>query len=690
MMAERPPHLDQRSAQDLVDWAKRELIPRHCPQWTDHNVSDPGIALIEIFAAMVETLSYQVNRIPERVELRLLKLMGVGPQGPRQATVPLTFALSKAADTELTLVAGVEAATLRRPGEPEVVFTTRAPLTLYPAHLNAAQTHDVSQGAQGWHGHALRQGQLVGTINLFPFDPQQQQRRPDNGDALYLGFEQDLSNHLIALHLDCIGGTPRGLNPDAPPIVWQAHAPQDGLEWVPCAVEEDTTCGFSQPGIVRLHLPEKMDRSDQNKVVAYWIRCVIAGASNASQYQVSPQARSLRAETWGGTVAAEHAAVVEREELGRSDGSPGQVFHVRQRPLLRLDPDRDEVLVVEYEGQSERWVEVPDFGTSRPGDPHYVLDYITGRLTLGPTLLQPDGMLHGFGKVPPLGSRLRMQRYRVGGGLCGNVAAHELCVMKSARPYLARVWNREPASGGRDPQSIADTALRAPAALRSRNRAVTAEDFVQLAGAIPGVARAYCAAPGNQRAPAGPYQPPPPGKVRLAILPALDQPEIEAQIATERTLNPAGIRLSSTLRQTVAQTLKPLCPLGVSFDMDSVVEPALTWVRTRLGVQMPSQSRGFQRQQLERALRQALLRFLHPYCGGSDGRGWPFGRTLRVYDIVGAVQPLLGGGVIDLIELVPVDLGNLAQVQPAAQQVDVAPHGLICLYQVEVVVSQEA
>ena len=45
------PDLDDRSFQDIVDEAKR-LIPRYCPEWTNHNLSDPGVALIELFAWM--------------------------------------------------------------------------------------------------------------------------------------------------------------------------------------------------------------------------------------------------------------------------------------------------------------------------------------------------------------------------------------------------------------------------------------------------------------------------------------------------------------------------------------------------------------------------------------------------------------------------------------------------------------
>jgi hypothetical protein len=41
--------LDDRRFQDIVDQAKG-LIPQYCPEWSDHNVSDPGVALIELFA----------------------------------------------------------------------------------------------------------------------------------------------------------------------------------------------------------------------------------------------------------------------------------------------------------------------------------------------------------------------------------------------------------------------------------------------------------------------------------------------------------------------------------------------------------------------------------------------------------------------------------------------------------------
>ena len=52
------PNLDDRTFQNLVDDAKR-LVQRRCPEWTDHNVSDPGVTLIEAFAQMVDQLIYR-------------------------------------------------------------------------------------------------------------------------------------------------------------------------------------------------------------------------------------------------------------------------------------------------------------------------------------------------------------------------------------------------------------------------------------------------------------------------------------------------------------------------------------------------------------------------------------------------------------------------------------------------------
>lgn len=70
------PNLDDRTFDQLVDEAKA-LIPKHFPAWTDHNFSDPGITFLELFAFLIESAIYQINRVPERSLEHFASLLGV-------------------------------------------------------------------------------------------------------------------------------------------------------------------------------------------------------------------------------------------------------------------------------------------------------------------------------------------------------------------------------------------------------------------------------------------------------------------------------------------------------------------------------------------------------------------------------------------------------------------------------------
>src|SRR5438552_6092085 len=68
------PNLDDRRYADLVEEALR-LIPTYEPEWTNHNPSDPGITLIELFAFLSEMLLYRLNRVTAANILSFLKLL---------------------------------------------------------------------------------------------------------------------------------------------------------------------------------------------------------------------------------------------------------------------------------------------------------------------------------------------------------------------------------------------------------------------------------------------------------------------------------------------------------------------------------------------------------------------------------------------------------------------------------------
>src|SRR4030095_5112157 len=93
------PILDDRSYQQLRDELVRR-IPVYNPEWTDHNPSDPGITLLELFAFLGENVLYRFNQTPEPTKLAFLKLLQIPlrPAAPARALVAVSNPQAKVAD----------------------------------------------------------------------------------------------------------------------------------------------------------------------------------------------------------------------------------------------------------------------------------------------------------------------------------------------------------------------------------------------------------------------------------------------------------------------------------------------------------------------------------------------------------------------------------------------------------------
>jgi hypothetical protein len=77
-MALTLPTLDDRTYADLAREGV-ELIPRYAPEWTNHNASDPGITLLELFAYLTEIYLYRLDRISDANKAKFLKLLTGNP-----------------------------------------------------------------------------------------------------------------------------------------------------------------------------------------------------------------------------------------------------------------------------------------------------------------------------------------------------------------------------------------------------------------------------------------------------------------------------------------------------------------------------------------------------------------------------------------------------------------------------------
>ena len=124
---------------------------------------------------------------------------------------------------------------------------------------------------------------------------------------------------------------------------------------------------------------------------------------------------------------------------------------------------------------------MPDFLASGEDEPHYLLNATTGEIRFG------DG---NRGRIPVAGSEIVATEYRYGGGDAGNVKVGEISTLLTAIPGIDAVTNNRPAVGGADEESPESLARTAPKILRHRNRAVTADDFAELARQAGGVAKA--------------------------------------------------------------------------------------------------------------------------------------------------------------------------------------------------------
>lgn len=652
------PKLDDRTFQSLVDDAKRR-IPLYCPEWTDHNVSDPGIMLVELFAWMTELMLYRTNQVPEKMYRRFLDMLGVELAPPRAAQVELTFYLSAAQPTEVKIPRDTEVATPRTETSQAIVFSTERALTIHVARLIAIQTKQTDA-----HGIPRRESHDLTALSLGLSQVEVFASTPQIGDALYVGFQEDLSHHVIALILGCIDAAGEGSRPTEPPWQWEVLSKSaSGETWIPCVVEHDGTLGMNQSGELILRLPS-MVSGDRSGTTAWWLRCRLTDeqAMEQKRYLKSPRLTQMSVESRGGSVSARHCITVRDEILGTSAGAAGQSFQLLHFPILQRDRSRDWLCVQSPDGKEEVWQEVEDFADSLPTSRHFRLESATGILSLGPSLLQPDGKICHFGATPPKGSRLRFSSYQYGGGIDGNVPAKSIRVLKSSVAYVSRVSNHERATGGGNAQSLEDAKFRAAQLLRHQRRAVTRDDYEYVAQNVKGVARALCVGAGT---PSGSKDAAPRGTVLLYILPELKtvSPGNEALQLEEGMLH-----LQADLETAVRSALDKCRVLGSLVDIKSLF---VTWVSIEVRARLSKREGSESPQAVEAAIKLAIAKFVNPHIGGRAGTGWDFGRPLYESELYMLVQAIPS---VDSVEQISLS----ANGQASPRQIVIPPHGVVC------------
>ncbi|MEU1710431.1 putative baseplate assembly protein [Streptomyces sp. NPDC005706] len=646
-MALPSPNLDDRRFQQLVDEAKR-YVQQRAPEWTDHNVSDPGVTLIETFAYLVDQLLYRLNRVPDKNYTAFLDLLDIRLFPPAAAGAEVDFWLSAPQPDTVVLPAGTEVTTVRGESDEPVVFATTDELHVVPSELTRLVTAPRT-GEQTDRTREINEGSDVPCF----------QAAPEPGDALLFGLPTAVPRCVVALHLDSrVEGV--GVDPRQPPLVWEAW---DGGGWRVCETGEDTTGGLNRPGEVIVYVPAGHTASVIGGARAGWLRCRVTEAEPGQPfYSESPTVREAAVFTVGGTMSVEHAETVTDVLLGTSEGVAGQTFRLGRPPVL-LDGEPPVVEVSSAEGW-QRWEVVEHFGRSGPDDRHVRVDATNGEFGFPPVLREPDGTLRQCGAVPPKGAQIRVARYRTGGGPAGNVARGAISVLLSSVPYIAQVTNREAARGGVAGETLANAKLRAPDALRMQERAVTAEDYEVISRqAAPSVRRVRClpAAEGGA------------GAVRVLVVPDAVADEGDDRLRFEQLIP------SDQVLEAITASLDERRLIGTRLVVEPPVYQGVTVV-ARLAAAPGDTDR------VRDAALAALFRHLNPLHGGPDGTGWPFGRPVQYGEVFGVLQRATGNALIEEIRLFAADPITGRRGAPV-DRVDVAAGALVFSYQHQVVVT---
>lgn len=476
---------------------------------------------------------------------------------------------------------------------------------------------------------------------ILPFQPVAEE---DVRPALYYGFEAPIAKTRTS-SVSAVGSAPglpslsmsiyldveqasKGIStadPDSSSqsVVWEYWS---GLAWAKLIVRDDTE-GFRHPGLIRFLVPTDLAASPHFGCNRYWLRAVPA----STVYQPLIRIALLN------TAMAKGATTVKNELLGVSNGTPNQSFRLLHTPVLQ--GQLLEVLEPRMPGRSERqairrmegddaiptaseaavdgsvwipWLEVADFYASGPRDRHYLLDPLTGVVTFGDS---------ATGLVPPRGGKIRASRYLAGGGAVGNRPALNITQLKTAIPSINAVCNWIPAGVGGDAEDDDALLERGSRGVRHGGRAVTVQDYEDLARlASPQVARARCVPLCDLAAdPSGKQRRP--GVVSVIIVPQSNDPQ---PIPGAQLLESVLAYLRSRSSPAACISVVPCDFIRIDVEADIVLSE-------------PDRAA-----QIELAVKGALANFLHPLHGGANNLGWGFGRMPYKSDLFRLIEGIRG------------------------------------------------
>lgn len=660
-------NLDDRTFEQLFDDLRRRIAV-YVPEWTDHNESDPGIALLQLFCWLQEMTFYRMNRVPDKMFIEFLRLVGIELTAPAPAHADLTFALNVKdlptavaipKGTQVTLAGGSSGS-----NSGPIIFETDDNLFAVGAQILAVQVYDAAR-FQLFRVQNFSFGDAIQALS----------NGPQTGCAFAVGFDSVFPPGRYSMLVRVVDtATPfvqargSGIDSYTPPVnaLWE-YSTGDPLNWSPLSVAQDDTRSLTKTGYLQFDAPTDGDTlqyglwNDPAQPL-FWLRYRIVSVLGGG-YETPPQVSSVLINT----ISATNAVTETLEVLGYSTGLPNQSFTLAHSPVLAMPAGvTGRVQVQEEEsGSYVTWTEVPNFDSSLRTDTHYTLDSSTGLVQFGDGKNGkiPRALTSGSVNQTSFERNIRATEYRWGGGAAGIAGANKITSLNSPVPYVSTVTNVAPSYGGSDEESLDDAKARAPMVIRTMTRAVTADDFAFLAEGTPGAnirrAVAYPLLNPNYR-------------IKRPISGGLPAPEVPIPGVVTVIVVPDSTDLmptpSSATLGLVADWLDQHRLLTAELYV-AAPRYRLVHIRARV-IADPSADSGVVQQQLTAA----LLAYFHPLTGGPKGQGWDFGGTI---DFSGTYRQILSVPGVQRIDTSSVATFVDDELVPACTDYPLEPDELV-------------
>lgn len=361
------PNLDDKSFLRIVEEA-RALIPSTAPEWTDHNVHDPGITFIELFAWLAEIEHYRLNNTSAAAYLQFFAMAGLTPLGQQAAQVTVALKLNNPA-ASVFVPANSRLVAI---GKELLPFETTRDVFLTRAELNKVITR------AGGREIVQTRAQDDDVAHYEAFGP-----APQIDDSLELGFKNwfdEPEGHLTITLFEDDLPAPAPLSEGAQgffssvELKWEQRT---STGWDDLDVVEDGTLNLSRTGNLVFRSPQQATEHRDLK----WLRARIV----RGKYEIPP--RILRIQT--NTIHARQIQTIVNEDLGRGLGQADQEVRLTKYPVYLTSQINKGPFQV---GDVLQWNELIKTLSAEPGDDAQskAVAYVAKRLKDYGVELDPD------------------------------------------------------------------------------------------------------------------------------------------------------------------------------------------------------------------------------------------------------------------------------------------------------------